>query len=174
MAQFEIAGHCPSVDPDAWIAESAQVVGNVEIGAGASIWPGAVLRGDLEKITVAAGSNIQDNAVLHTERGWPCTVEENVSVGHAAILHGCTVKKGALIGMGAVVLNGAVIEENAIVGAGSLVAEGKIVAAGTLVVGIPARTVRLLTPEEIAKTHRNTDYYVKEASVYRTRLKRID
>lgn len=116
------------------------------------------MRGDLESITVGVGSNVQDN----------------VTVGHAAVLHGCTVKSGALIGMGAIVLNGAVVGENAIVGAGSLVAEGKTVAPGTLVVGTPARFVRNLTEEEIRTMHRNTAHYVEEARRFEAGLRRID
>ena len=125
-------------------------------------------------MTVAVGSNVQDNAVIDTEKGFPCVVEGNVTVGHAAVLHGCTVKSGALIGMGAIVLNGAVIGENAIVGAGSLVAEGKTVAPGTLVVGTPARFVRNLTEEEILTMHRNTAHYVEEARRFESGLRRID
>lgn len=125
MARFSFENHVPQVSFSAWTAESSQVIGRVELKDNSSIWPGAVLRGDLESITVGVGSNVQDNAVIHTEKGFPCVVEDNVTVGHAAVLHGCTVKSGALIGMGAIVLNGAVVGENAIVGAGSLVAEGK-------------------------------------------------
>ena len=163
MARFSFENHVPQVSFSAWTAESSQVIGRVELKDNSSIWPGAVLRGDLESITVGVGSNVQDNAV-----------EDNVTVGHAAVLHGCTVKNGALIGMGAIVLNGAVVGENAIVGAGSLVAEGKTVAPGTLVVGTPARFVRNLTEEEIRTMHRNTAHYVEEARRFEVGLRRID
>lgn len=174
MARFSFENHVPRISFSAWTAESSQVIGRVELKDDSSIWPGAVLRGDLESITVGVGSNIQDNAVIHTEKGFPCVVGDNVTVGHAAVLHGCTVKSGALIGMGAIVLNGAVIGENAIVGAGSLVAEGKTVAPGTLVVGTPARFVRNLTEEEILTMHRNTAHYVEEAQRFESGLRRID
>lgn len=174
MACFSFEDHTPDISSSAWAAESSQVIGRVRLAPHASVWPGAVLRGDLEEIRVGEGSNIQDNAVIHTEKGLPCTVEENVTVGHSAVLHGCTVKKGALIGMGAIILNGSVVEENAVVGAGSLVAEGKTVAAGTLVVGCPARFVRNLREEEIETEHRNTAHYVEQAQRFRRGLKRID
>lgn len=174
MARFAFENHVPLVSFSAWTAESSQVIGQVELRDDSSIWPGAVLRGDLESITVGSGSNVQDNAVIHTEKGFPCVIEENVTVGHGAVLHGCTIKKGALVGMGAIVLNGAVVEENAVVGAGSLVAEGKTVAAGTLVVGTPARFVRNLTEEEIQTMHRNTAHYVEQADRFRKSLRRID
>ena len=174
MARFSFENHVPQVSFSAWTAESSQVIGRVELKDNSSIWPGAVLRGDLESITVGVGSNVQDNAVIHTEKGFPCVVEDNVTVGHAAVLHGCTVKSGALIGMGAIVLNGAVVGENAVVGAGSLVAEGKTVAPGTLVVGTPARFVRNLTEEEIRTMHRNTAHYVEEARRFEAGLRRID
>ena len=174
MARFAFENHVPQVSFSAWTADSSQVIGAVNLKDGVGIWPGAVLRGDLESITVGVGSNIQDNAVVHTELGHPCVIEENVTVGHAAVLHGCTVKKGALVGMGAVVLNGAVIGENAVVGAGSLVAEGKTVEAGTLVVGTPARFVRRLRQEEIERMHQNTARYVEQAERFRKGLRRID
>ena len=182
MARFSFENHVPRISFSAWTAESSQVIGRVELKDDSSIWPGAVLRGDLESITVGVGSNVQDNAVIHTEKGFPCVVEDNVTVGHAAVLHGCTVKSGALIGMGAIVLNGAVIGELngavigeiSIVGAGSLVDEGKPVAPGTLVVGTPARFVRNLTEEEIRTMHRNTAHYVEEARRFESGLRRID
>lgn len=174
MARFAFEEHVPEVSFSAWTAESSQVIGMVRLDDGASVWPGAVLRGDIESITVGAGSNVQDNAVIHTEKGFPCVVEENVTVGHSAVLHGCTIKKGALIGMGAVVLNGAVVEENAVVGAGSLVSPGKVVAAGTLAVGTPARFVRNLTEEEIRTVHRNTEHYVEQSARFAKGLRRID
>ncbi|MGN1209387.1 MAG: gamma carbonic anhydrase family protein, partial [Duodenibacillus sp.] len=168
MAIFALADTVPSIADSAWVAESAQVIGRVELGADASIWPGAVLRGDIEAIRVGRGSNVQDNAVLHTDSAHPCVIEEDVTVGHGAILHGCQVGAGALIGMGATVLNGAVVGRDAVVGAGALVAEGKTVEAGTLVVGCPARYVRHLTPEEIARNRANTAHYVDLKDTYRT------
>ncbi|MCF0254354.1 MAG: gamma carbonic anhydrase family protein [Duodenibacillus sp.] len=173
MAIYELGGVCPNIAPTAWVHETAVVAGDVTLGDGASVWPGAVLRGDIAPIRVGAGSNIQDNAVVHVLEGAPCTVAEDVSVGHGAVLHGCTVKAGALIGMGAVVLNGAVIEEGALVGAGALVAEGRTVPAGKLAVGSPARVVRSLSGEERARILANTRGYAAEKDRF-SKARRID
>ncbi len=173
MAIFQLGNRVPQVDSSAWVAESAQVIGRVRIKAGASVWPGAVLRGDLADIELGRGSNLQDNAVVHTDEDTPCTIGENVTVGHAAVLHGCTIEEGALIGMGAVVLNGASIGREAVVGAGALVAENKTVPERALVVGTPARFVRTLTDEEVEEIKRNTRHYVEQKEVFRKDLKRI-
>ena len=171
---LSFCGKSPRNEGAAFVAPNATVQGDVILKPGSTVWYGAVLRGDDGTLTLGENSNVQDNAVIHTEKGFPCVVEDNVTVGHAAVLHGCTVKNGALIGMGAIVLNGAVVGENAIVGAGSLVAEGKTVAPGTLVVGTPARFVRNLTEEEIRTMHRNTAQYVEEARRFEAGLRRID
>ena len=171
---LSFCGKVPRNEGAAFVAPNATVQGDVILKAGSTVWYGAVLRGDDGQLIIGENSNVQDNAVIHTEKGFPCVVEDNVTVGHAAVLHGCTVKSGALIGMGAIVLNGAVVGENAIVGAGSLVAEGKTVAPGTLVVGTPARFVRNLTEEEIRTMHRNTAHYVEEARRFEAGLRRID
>ena len=171
---LSFCGKVPRNEGAAFVAPNATVQGDVILKAGSTVWYGAVLRGDDGQLIIGENSNVQDNAVIHTEKGFPCVVEDNVTVGHAAVLHGCTVKNGALIGMGAIVLNGAVVGENAIVGAGSLVAEGKTVAPGTLVVGTPARFVRNLTEEEILTMHRNTAHYVEEARRFESGLRRID
>ena len=171
---LSFCGKNPRNEGAAFVAPNATVQGDVILKPGSTVWYGAVLRGDDGTLTLGENSNVQDNAVIHTEKGFPCVVEDNVTVGHAAVLHGCTVKSGALIGMGAIVLNGAVVGENAIVGAGSLVAEGKTVAPGTLVVGTPARFVRNLTEEEIRTMHRNTAHYVEEAHRFEAGLRRID
>ena len=173
MAIFKLDTHVPEVDSTAWIAPGAQVIGQVTIGPDAGIWQGAVLRGDLEPIRVGRGSNIQDNAVLHTEADAPCVVGEDVTVGHGAILHGCTVGNGALIGMGATVLNRAVIGDDAVVGAGALVPEDKTVPARTLVVGCPARVVRTLTDGEVARNRANSRHYVEEIERYKNGLEQI-
>lgn len=173
MAIFALEKHTPKVAASAFVADSAQVIGKVTIKENASIWPCAVLRGDLEEIVVGKGSNIQDNACVHTEFGVPCIVEDDVTVGHGAILHSCTVKSGALIGMGAIVLNRATVGEDAVVGAGALVAEGKVIEPRSLVVGCPARFVRFLTDEEVAKNRANTAHYVKTAEVFANSLHKI-
>ncbi len=174
MAIFSFNEYVPSVDATAWVAESAQVIGRVAIDREASIWPGAVLRGDIADIRIGAGSNVQDNAVVHVETEHPCVVGENVTIGHSAVLHSCTVADGALIGMGAVVLNGARIGRHAVVGAGALVAENKVIPDRALVVGTPARFVRTLTDEEVAVLEKNNRRYQTLKDDFRTGLKRID
>ncbi|HEY3316241.1 MAG TPA: gamma carbonic anhydrase family protein [Bacillota bacterium] len=140
-------GKTPRVHPTAFIAEGAQIIGDVTIGEQAGVWYNAVVRGDLAPITIGANSNIQDNAVLHTVRGGPIVIGVNTTIGHGAILHACTIGDGAMVGMAAVVLDRAVVEDGAIVGACALVGEGKTVAARTLNVGVPAKPVKELGPE---------------------------
>ena len=151
--------YTPSIHPTARVADSATVVGRVTLGEEASIWYGAVLRGDEERITVGDGSNIQDNAVLHNEPGFPTVVGRNVTVGHGAILHGCTVEDGVLIGMGAILLNGCVIGAGSIVAAGALVTQGAQVPPGSLVMGSPAKVRRALSPEERAELLADAENY---------------
>ena len=141
---YALDGIAPEIDPDAWIAPGAQVMGRVRIGAGASVWFGAVLRGDNEWITLGAGSNVQENAVLHTDIGYPLTIGADCTIGHLAMLHGCTIGDGSLVGMAATVLNGAQIGKGCLIGAAALVTEGKVFADGSLVMGTPARVVRAL------------------------------
>lgn len=153
----------PTIDPEAFIAEGAVIRGDVRIERNASIWYNAVLRGDVDSIAVGEGSNIQDGCVVHVDRGCPVRIGRNVTVGHGAIVHGCTIGDGSLIGMGAIILNGAVIDEGCIVGAGALVTQGKHIPAGTLVIGSPARTVRAVTPEEREHNLANAQLYIEEA-----------
>ncbi|MEM6306871.1 MAG: gamma carbonic anhydrase family protein [Pseudomonadota bacterium] len=131
-------------DGDFWVAPGAHVLGQVVLGAATSVWFGAVLRGDNEPITLGAGSNVQENAILHTDMGYPLTIGQNCTIGHGAMLHGCTIGNGSLIGMGAIVLNGAQIGQGCQIGAGALVPEGKVIPDGALVMGIPGKIVRLL------------------------------
>lgn len=142
-----------------WVAPNATVIGNVEIGEDASIWFGAVVRGDLDVIRIGRGCNIQDGAVLHTDPGIALTLGENVSVGHLAMVHGCTVGRGSLIGIGAIVLNNAVIGEECLVGAGALVPEGKAYPARSLILGSPARVARTLSDEDVARMRRTAQGY---------------
>ncbi len=146
---------------DAFIHPLAFVCGDVVFGAGASVWPFAVVRGDNERIVVGAGSNVQDGAVLHADPGLPCTLGARVSVGHRAVVHGATIEDEVLIGMGALVLNGAVIGTGSVVGASAVVREGMIVAPGSLLVGVPARLVRLVTDAERARIARTAAAYVR-------------
>ena len=136
-------------DGDFWVAPDANVIGKVRLGAGASVWFGATLRGDNEWIDIGAGSNVQENSVLHTDIGFPLTIGRNCTIGHRAILHGCTISDQSLIGMGAIVLNGAQIGRNCLIGAGALITEGKIIPDNSLVVGAPGKVARSLTEAEI-------------------------
>ena len=151
----------PQIDPAARVAENAVVVGDVTVEAGASLWYGAVLRGDEAPIRVGRDSNIQDNAVLHCDEDFPMTVGRVVTVGHGAILHGCTVEDGALIGMGAVLLNGCVIGADSLVAAGALVTQGAVIPPGSLVVGSPARVKRPLRPDELAGLAQDAGKYLR-------------
>ncbi|MBW8732789.1 MAG: gamma carbonic anhydrase family protein [Asticcacaulis sp.] len=165
----------PAVSEDGvcWIAPDASVVGNVQVGEGASIWFGAVVRGDNEPIVIGARSNIQDGSVLHSDPGSPLTIGEGVTVGHKVVLHGCTIGDNSLIGIGAVVLNRARIGRNSIVGAGALVTEGKEFPDGVLIVGSPARVVRELTPEQIEGLRRSAAHYVENGKRFAKGLKAI-
>ena len=173
MAQYEIDGKAPQVDPTAWIAESAEVIGAVTLGPDASVWFGCVLRGDTETMTIGEGSNIQDLSVLHADVGQPLTVGRHVTVGHKVMLHGCTIGDESLIGIGAVVLNGAKIGKNCLVGAGSLVTEGKEFPDGSMIVGSPARAIRQLTPEQIEGLRQSAQHYIDNARMFRATLKKL-
>ena len=154
------------IDKTVFIADGARVLGDVEIGEGCGVWFNAVIRADSAKVKIGSRSNIQDNAVIHTSKDFSVCIGDNVTVGHGAIVHGCTVKNNVMIGMGAIVLNGAVIEENCIIGAGALVTQGKVIPAGSLVFGNPARVVRALSGDEIRSITDNADSYVNEAREY--------
>ncbi len=173
MALYQLAERIPDVAASAYVFENATVIGAVTLEAGVNVWPYATVRGDNEPIVVRAGSNLQEGCVLHTDPGCPLVVERNVTVGHQAMLHGCTIGEGSLIGIQAVILNRAVIGRNCLVGAGSLVTEGKVIPDGSLVVGSPAKVVRALTAEEIERMHGNTADYVARGAHYRTQLTRI-
>ena len=136
---YSLDNIAPNIHPTAWIAPNAVVIGRVVIGAGASIWFGAVLRGDYEEIRIGDGSNVQENSVLHTDRGFPLSVGTNCTVGHRAMLHGCTIGDGSLIGMGATLLNGSIIGDACLIGACALITEGKEIPEGSLVMGSPGK-----------------------------------
>jgi len=175
MPVYRLGDITPQIHPSAWIADTAVLIGRVVLGAGASVWYGAVLRGDNEPIAIGAGSNVQDGAVLHTDPGLPLTVGEGVSIGHQAMLHGCTIGDGSLIGIQAVLLNGAVIGPRCLVGAGALVTEGKrFEAAGQLIVGSPAALKRELTSGQLASLDESARIYVERAQRYRRTLVNID
>ena len=173
MAVYQLDTLTPHVAETAWVADSAQVIGNVELAEGASIWFGAILRGDTEPMRIGRNSNVQDGSMLHSDPGSPLTLGENVTVGHQVMLHGCTVGDGSLIGIKAVVLNGAKIGKNCLVGAGSLVTEGKEFPDGSMILGSPAKVVRELTPEQIAGLSRAAQHYVDNAKRYAAGLSRV-
>ena len=173
MALYEVDGKTPQVHASAWVAESAEVMGRVHIGADASVWFGCVLRGDTESMTIGEGSNVQDLSVLHADRGMPLTVGRHVTVGHKVMLHGCTIGDESLIGIGAVVLNGARIGRHCLVGAGALVTEGKQFPDGSMIVGAPARVVRQLTPEQIDGLRLSAQHYIDNARLFRATLKKL-
>jgi carbonic anhydrase/acetyltransferase-like protein (isoleucine patch superfamily) len=156
------------------VHEAAAVIGAVELGEGATVWPYATLRGDNEPIVIGDGSNVQEGCTLHTDEGFPLTVGAGVTIGHQAVLHGCTVGDGSLIGIQAVVLNGAVIGRNCLIGAGALVTERAVIPDGSLVLGTPAKVVRPLTEAAIAGMRSNAETYVRKGAEYRTDLHRID
>ena len=174
MAIYQLGDAVPQIHESAWVADSAQVMGRIELEQDASVWFGAVLRGDNEPIRIGRCSNIQDGSVLHSDVGQPMTVGPYVTVGHQAMLHGCTIGEGSLIGIGAIVLNGARIGKNCLVGAGALVTEGKEFADGSMILGSPARVVRQLTSEQIAGIRRNVLGYVENARHFKAGLRRID
>lgn len=173
MALYEISDLKPIVDPSAYVAENATVIGNVAVEANASIWPGVVIRGDNEAITIGRGSNVQEGCVLHTDPGYPMDIGANVTVGHQVMLHGCTVGEGTLVGIQAVILNGAKIGRNCLVGAGALVTERKEFPDNSLIVGTPAKVLRTLTEQDIAGMHKNAAEYVARGQLYKASLKKI-
>lgn len=167
---YALDGLSPTLGRDVYVAPGATVVGDVHLGDEVSIWFGAVLRGDVERLTVGRGSNVQDNSVLHSDPGSPLLVGDRVTVGHGCILHGCQIGAGALIGMGSTILNDARIGRDCLVGANALVTEGKAFADGMLIVGSPARAIRPLTPEELARMAESPGRYVERARLYQRAL----
>jgi carbonic anhydrase/acetyltransferase-like protein (isoleucine patch superfamily) len=173
MSIYQLDEKTPQVHESAFVADSAQVMGDVVLAQDSSVWFGAVIRGDTEIITVGEGTNIQDGSVLHADVGFPLTLGARVTVGHQVMLHGCTVGEESLIGIGAVVLNGAKIGKHCLVGARSLVTEGKEFPDGSMILGSPAKVVRQLTPEQIEGLRRSAEHYVDNARRYRRGLKKL-
>lgn len=173
MACFSLKDRVPGIHNTVFIAPGATIIGTVVLQEHSSVWPAAVLRGDNEPIIVGEGSNIQDGAILHTDPGCPLTLGKNVTVGHQAMLHGCTVGEGSLVGIQAVILNKAVIGKDSLVGAGAVVTEGKVFPDRSLILGAPARVVRTLTDEDVANLKRNAQVYKDRAQEYKTDLKPV-
>lgn len=174
MAIYRLGNHCPQLDLGAWVAPSAQVMGDVHLGPDANVWFNVVIRGDNEPIQIGRSTNVQDGSVLHSDWGSPLSIGDYVTVGHRVILHGCTVGEGSLIGMGAVVLNGAKIGANCLVGAGALVTEGKEFAPGSMILGSPAKVVKSLSPEQIESLKQSAVHYVENAKRFQADLAPVE
>lgn len=171
MAIFTLGEKSPQLGPDVWVAPNATVIGDVRLGANASIWWSAVLRGDNDPIAIGADTNIQDGSVLHTDEGVPMNIGASVTVGHLVMLHGCTVGDCSLIGIGSIILNRAVIGRNCIVGANTLIPEGKVFPDRVLIVGSPGKVIRELSDEEVVGLPAAAAHYVANAARYRAQIK---
>lgn len=170
MGIYEFEGYKPQLGEDVFIAPGARIVGRVEIGRGSSVWFNTVIRGDVDEVTIGEETNIQDGCLLHEDPGCPLKIGNRVTVGHGAVLHGCTVEDGSLIGMGAIVLNGARVGKGAVVGAGALVVEGQEIPPGHLALGSPARVVRQLSAQETEKFQKLAVHYRQRAQQYRSAM----
>jgi len=173
MAIYEFDGLTPIIDTDTFIFDSADIIGQVVLEAGVSVWSNATIRGDNAAIKIGRNSNVQESSVLHVDTGIPLTIGQNVTIGHQAMLHGCTIEDGALVGIQAIVLNNARVGRNCLIGAGAIIPEGREIPDNSLVVGV-GKILRQLTDIEIQTMHENTQSYVLRAREYRERLKRLD
>lgn len=174
MAIYKLGDDTPTIAATAWAAPGAHLMGKVELADGASVWFGAVLRGDNEPLVVGPGSNIQENSVLHADHGFPLTIGVDVTVGHQAMLHGCTIGDGSLIGIQAIILNGAKIGRECLIGAGALIPEGREIPDRSLVLGSPGKVVRQLTDDDVARIRASAESYRQRAAQFREQLQRID
>jgi carbonic anhydrase/acetyltransferase-like protein (isoleucine patch superfamily) len=170
---YALDGNAPTIDPTAWVAAEATLIGKVVVEAEASVWFGAQVRGDNEEIRVGAGTNVQENCVLHTDMGYPLTIGANCTIGHKAMLHGCTIGDGTLIGMGATVLNGAKIGAGCLIGAAALITEGKVIPDGSLVMGAPGKVVRQLDETARARLLASAASYQANARRFAAGLKAV-
>lgn len=174
MPLYALDGVAPRIDPAVgWIAPTAVIVGDVAVGPEAGIWFGVVARGDIEAITIGARTNVQENCVLHTDTGYPLVIGDNVTIGHGAIVHGCTIGDNSLIGMGATVLNGARIGNNCLIGANALITEGKVIPDNSMVLGAPGKVVRQIDEAGIAALAASADRYVRNARRFARGMTRI-
>lgn len=170
---YELDGYAPQLPAsgDFWVAPDANLIGKVVLEDGASVWFGATLRGDNEEIRVGTGSNVQENCVLHTDMGYPLVIGPDCTIGHKAMLHGCTIGAGSLVGMGAIVLNGAVIGAGCLIGAGALIPEGRVIPDGNLVMGAPGKVVRPLDAAAQARIRKGAEGYLRNMRRFRAGLK---
>ena len=173
MAIYQLGEHAPEIDASAFVADSANLIGKVSVEANASVWFGVTIRGDNERITIGENSNVQEGTVMHTDMGYPLMIGKGVTVGHQAMLHGCTVGDGSLIGIQAVILNGAKIGRGCLVGAGALVTEGKEFPDNSLIIGAPAKVVRTLDEAAVAKLRQSAQQYVENGRRYAKGLRKI-
>lgn len=173
MTVYALGDVIPKLDETAWVADSATVVGNVMMAVGASVWFGAVVRGDNDPIQIGARTNIQDNSVLHSDAGSPLTIGTGVTVGHQAMLHGCTIGDNTLIGIGATILNGVVIGKNCLIGAHALITENKVIPDNSVVMGSPGRVVKAVPEAQEAMLKASADYYVKNAKRFKAESKPV-
>lgn len=173
MSIYQLEDRIPRINPTAWIAPNAVLIGRIECAEAASVWWNAVLRGDNEPIIIGPRSNVQDGCVFHTDPGAPLTLEADVTVGHQVMLHGCHIGEGSLIGIGSIILNHAVIGAHCLVGAGTLIPEGKVYPPRSLIMGTPGKVIRPLTDEEVARLMHSAARYVDNAARYQHKLKAI-
>jgi carbonic anhydrase/acetyltransferase-like protein (isoleucine patch superfamily) len=171
--RYALGEHEPQIAESAYIAPTATVIGQVTIGPEASVWWGAVIRGDVDRITIGSGTNVQDGTIIHCDQGIPTTIGREVTIGHGCVIHGCTIGDHCLIGMGSTILNGARLGENCLVGAGSLITEGKEFPPGSVIMGRPARLVREVGEPELAMIRRGADNYRRNAQRYRRELREV-
>ncbi len=170
MTLYSLDGEAPEIDATAWVAPGAHVIGRVTLAPGSSVWFGTTIRGDNERITLGENTNVQENCVLHTDMGFPLEIGAGVTVGHKAMLHGCTIGENSLIGMGATVLNGAKIGRDCLIGAGALITEGKEIPDGSLVMGSPGKVIRQLDADAIEKLRQSALNYRDNAARFRDGL----
>ncbi|WP_371224157.1 gamma carbonic anhydrase family protein [Roseovarius sp. 2305UL8-3] len=173
MTLYALDGHAPQIADDTWVAPDANLIGQVNLEEGASVWFGCTLRGDNELILIGAGSNVQENTVMHTDMGYPLTIGAGCTIGHKAMLHGCTIGENSLIGMGATVLNGATIGRNCLIGAGALITEGKDIPDGSLVMGSPGKVVRQLSEDAIQGLRNSALHYQQNMRRFRAGLTEV-
>ena len=173
MSIYQLGEHAPEIDASSFVADTASVIGKVSLHANTTVWFGVTIRGDNERITIGENSNVQEGTVMHTDMGYPLDIGKNVTVGHQAMLHGCTIGDGSLVGIQAVILNGAKIGNGCLVGAGALVTEGKEFPDNSLIIGSPAKAVRTLTADDTARLLASADSYVQRGQLFKTQLKKI-